>query len=82
MKAFKSCTNKAFLENKENGIKQMEAAGETCGEFTSAEVTKPAGCSIKGGAIGGNEALFDGTFTVRMLPGEEENPVALTTTAT
>jgi hypothetical protein len=163
-KAFKTCANKAFVENKENGAKQMEAAGETCGEFTSVEVEKPAGCTVKGGTIklnektkgktvvvevakkqemyveltpptgspfatftfegagcelngtvaevtgtakaniateegalsgptlrfqnvktlkvGGNVAQFDGTFTVRMQPGEEENPVVLTTTAT
>jgi hypothetical protein len=163
--AFKTCANKAFLENKENGVKQMEAAGETCGEFTGVEVFEPAKCTIKGGTIklnektkgktvvkenaekkqemfieftppvgkpfasftfegetcglkgvtaevtgsakanvttsetllngptliftnqktlkvGGNEAVFNGTFTVRMQPGAEEPPVVLTTTTT
>jgi hypothetical protein len=163
--AFSTCTNKAFLENKENASKQMEAAGETCGEFTGVEVLEPVGCLIKGETIklnektkgmtvvkenaekkqemlieftppvgkpfasftfegglcallgvtaevtgslqanvstnegvlngptlifkagktlkvGGNEAVFDGTFTARMQPGAEEPPVVLKTEPT
>jgi len=159
--AFSTCTNKAFLENKETS-KIMEAAGETCGEFTGVEVLEPVGCLIKGETIklnektkgktvvkenakkeqemlieftppvgkpfasftfegglcallgvtaevtgslqanvstnegllngptlifnkaktlkvGGNEAVFDGTFTARMQPGAEEPPVVLKT---
>jgi uncharacterized protein (DUF2141 family) len=48
---FTSCANKATVENKENASKQMEAAGESCGEFSSVVVKKPAKCSVKGGAV-------------------------------
>jgi len=54
-KKFTSCKEKSTVENKENGSKQMEAAGEFCGEFTEVTVSKPAGCSVKGGVITLNE---------------------------
>lgn len=46
-KGFTSCKEKTSVENKENGSKQMEAAGEFCGEFTEVAVIKPIKCSVK-----------------------------------
>jgi len=68
--AFKTCANKAFLENKKTG-EQSEAAGETCGEFTGVEVTKPAGCTIKGGTIKLNEKT-KGKTVVKEVGGKQE----------
>ena len=48
---FTSCINKVSLENKENGAKQMEAAGEFCGEFFNVEAKTPVGCKVKKGVV-------------------------------
>ncbi len=49
---FASCINKTSLENKENGAKQMEAAGEFCGEFFNVVPKKPGGgCKVKKGVV-------------------------------
>lgn len=48
---FTSCANKTPIENKENASKQMEVAGESCGEYSSVVVNKPAKCSVKGGVV-------------------------------
>jgi hypothetical protein len=69
---FKTCANKAFLENKENGAKQMEVAGETCGEFTGVEVTKPAGCTVKGGVIKLNEKTKGKTVVKEVAEKKQE----------
>lgn len=53
--SFKTCANKAFVENKQKANGQMEAIGGFCGEFTGVKVTEPANCSVKNGEIKLNE---------------------------
>jgi hypothetical protein len=53
-KGFTTCPN-TNVENKENGAKQMEAAGEFCGSFAEVTVTKPLKCEVKAKTITLNE---------------------------
>jgi len=76
-KNFVSCaaTN---VENKENGAKQMEAAGEFCGEFTGVEVTKPLKCEVKAKAIALNEKAQAKTVVKEPKANEHEMYVEFT----
>jgi hypothetical protein len=68
---FQSCINKTSVENKENGAKQMEAAGEGCGEFYNVIVKKPAKCTVKNGTVSLPEK-GEGKTVVKEVEGKSE----------
>jgi hypothetical protein len=68
---FTSCINKTSFTNKENGAKQMEAAGENCGEFYNVVVNKPAKCAVAGGTVKLNEK-GEGKTVVKTVEAKEE----------
>ncbi len=71
--AFQTCAgNKTYLINLTNFIKQMWVSGRYCGEFTKVTVTKPAKCSVAGGAIKTEENGFWGTEVLVNKAGKEE----------
>jgi hypothetical protein len=49
--SFHSCVGKTTVENRYNGVKQGEAWGKFCGEFSTVKVNKPAKCEIEKGIV-------------------------------